>query len=424
MWKNVTENNILNAGGQIMVSIGTPLSNGATRVLLCGAGELGKEVAIELQRLGVEVIAVDRYKNAPAMQVAHRSYVISMLDGDALRQVIEKEQPHYIVPEIEAIATGTLLELEAEGFAVVPTAKAAKLTMNREGIRRLAAEDLGLQTSPFQFADTKEQFLQAIEAIGFPCVVKPIMSSSGKGQSTLRTQGDVEPAWEYAQEGGRAGAGRVIVEGFIDFDYEITLLTVRHCAYSATEEGATTVADTTTFCEPIGHRQEAGDYRESWQPQAMTEKAKCAAQEMAKTVTDALGGRGIFGVELFVKGDDVIFSEVSPRPHDTGLVTLISQDLSEFALHARAILGLPVPTIRQYGPAASAVILVEGASQNIRYPELQNALMVPDTQLRLFGKPEVDGARRMGVALALGDDIHHAVEKAKKSASAIKPELL
>ena len=401
-----------------MVSIGTPLSDGATRVLLCGAGELGKEVAIELQRLGVEVIAVDRYENAPAMQVAHRSYVISMLDGDALRNVIEKEQPHYIVPEIEAIATDTLLELEAEGFTVVPTAKAAKLTMNREGIRRLAAEDLGLQTSPFQFSDTKEQFLQAVETIGFPCVVKPIMSSSGKGQSTLKKQDDVELAWVYAQEGGRAGAGRVIVEGFVDFDYEITLLTVRHCSYATTED------TTTTFCEPIGHRQVAGDYRESWQPQAMTEKAKYAAQEMAKAVTDALGGRGIFGVEIFVKGDDVIFSEVSPRPHDTGLVTLISQDLSEFALHARAILGLPVPTIRQHGPAASAVILVEGASQNIRYPELQNALMVPDTQLRLFGKPEVDGARRMGVALALGDDIHQAVEKAKTSASAIKPELL
>lgn len=398
-----------------MVSIGTPLSNGATRVLLCGAGELGKEVAIELQRLGVEVIAVDRYKNAPAMQVAHRSYVISMLDGEALRQVIEKEQPHYIVPEIEAIATDTLLELEAEGFTVVPTAKAAKLTMNREGIRRLAAEDLGLQTSPFQFADTKEQFLQAIETIGFPCVVKPIMSSSGKGQSTLKKQSDVEPAWAYAQEGGRAGAGRVIVEGFVDFDYEITLLTVRHCSSEREVE--------TTFCEPIGHRQEAGDYRESWQPQAMTEKAKSAAQKMAKAVTDALGGRGIFGVELFVKGDEVIFSEVSPRPHDTGLVTLISQDLSEFALHARAILGLPVPTIRQYGPAASAVILVEGTSREIRYPGLQNALMVPDTQLRLFGKPEVDGARRMGVALALGDDIDHAVEKAKASADAITPEL-
>ena len=411
-----------------MVSIGTPLSNGATRVLLCGAGELGKEVAIELQRLGVEVIAVDRYENAPAMHVAHRSYVISMLDGDALRQVIEKEQPHYIVPEIEAIATDTLLELEAEGFTVVPTAKAAKLTMNREGIRRLAAEDLGLKTSPFQFADTKAQFLLAVEKIGFPCVVKPIMSSSGKGQSTLKKQSDVETAWVYAQEGGRAGAGRVIVEGFIDFDYEITLLTVRHSTYDGTGDSATTATTTatttTTFCEPIGHRQEAGDYRESWQPQAMSEKAKCAAQEMAVAVTDALGGRGVFGVEIFVKGDEVIFSEVSPRPHDTGLVTLISQDLSEFALHARAILGLPVPTIRQYGPAASAVILVEGTSQNIRYPELQNALMVPDTQIRLFGKPEVDGARRMGVALALGDDIHHAVEKAKMSANAITPELL
>ncbi|PCJ45489.1 MAG: phosphoribosylglycinamide formyltransferase 2 [Moraxellaceae bacterium] len=394
-----------------MVSIGTPLTDGATRVLLCGAGELGKEVAIELQRLGVEVIAVDRYENAPAMQVAHRSYVISMLDGDALRAVIEKEQPHYIVPEIEAIATATLVELEAEGFTVIPTARAAQLTMNREGIRRLAAEELGLATSPFQFADTKQQFLDAIEAIGLPCVVKPIMSSSGKGQSTVKQCSEVESAWEYAQQGGRAGAGRVIVEGFVDFDYEITLLTVRH-------------SSGTTFCEPIGHRQEKGDYRESWQPQAMSLEAKDAAQSMAQSITDALGGRGIFGVELFVKGDEVIFSEVSPRPHDTGLVTLISQDLSEFALHARAILGLPIPSIRQFGAAASAVILVEGTSSNVVYPQLQNALTQPDTQLRLFGKPEVSGARRMGVALALGTDIDAAVEKAKNSAAAVLPELL
>lgn len=390
-----------------MVSIGTPLSEGATRVLLCGAGELGKEVAIELQRLGVEVIAVDRYENAPAMQVAHRSHVLSMLDGDALRAVIELEQPHYIVPEIEAIATDTLLKLEAEGFTVVPTAKAAKLTMNREGIRRLAAEELALTTSPFQFADTKEQFLAAIDVVGLPCVVKPIMSSSGKGQSTVKVRQDVESAWEYAQQGGRAGAGRVIVEGFVDFDYEITLLTVCH-------------ASGVTFCEPIGHRQELGDYRESWQPQCMSPVAKRAAQDMAEAVTKALGGRGIFGVELFVKGDEVIFSEVSPRPHDTGLVTLISQDLSEFALHARAILGLPVPTIRQFGPAASAVILAEGQSQNIEYSQLQNALVQPDTQLRLFGKPEVDGVRRMGVALAIGDDVSQAIDKAKESAAAIK----
>lgn len=396
------------------VTIGTPLSEGATRVLLCGAGELGKEVAIELQRLGVEVIAVDRYENAPAMQVAHRSHVVSMLDGDALRAIIEQEQPHYIVPEIEAIATDTLLELEAEGFTVIPTAKAAQLTMNREGIRRLAAEELGLATSPFQFADTKEQFLASISAIGFPCVVKPIMSSSGKGQSTVKTEADVESAWAYAQEGGRAGAGRVIVEGFVDFDYEITLLTVRHGLNDDVS---------TTFCDPIGHRQEAGDYRESWQPQEMSSNAKEAAQNMAKAVTEALGGRGIFGVELFVKGDDVIFSEVSPRPHDTGLVTLISQDLSEFALHARAILGLPIPVIRQRGPAASAVILVEGQSSDILYPQLQHALAQPDTQLRLFGKPEVSGARRMGVSLALGSDIDNAIEKAKESAASVKPVL-
>jgi len=394
-----------------VISIGTPMSEGATRVLLCGAGELGKEVAIELQRLGVEVIAVDRYANAPAMQVAHRSHVISMLDGDALRWVIDVEKPHYIVPEIEAIATDTLVELESEGYTVVPTAKAAQLTMNREGIRRLAAEELGVSTSPYQFADTKESFLLAVAEIGMPCVVKPIMSSSGKGQSTIRGQQEVEAAWEYAQEGGRAGAGRVIVEGFVDFDYEITLLTVRH-------------VDGTSFCEPIGHRQQDGDYRESWQPQAMSVQARAEAQRVAQRVTEALGGRGIFGVELFIKGDEVIFSEVSPRPHDTGLVTLVSQDLSEFALHARAILGLPIPSIRQFGPAASAVILAEGNSSSITYPCLEQALAQPDTQLRLFGKPEVSGVRRMGVVLALGDDIDEAVSKAKAAAAVVTPELL
>ncbi|MCP5016675.1 MAG: formate-dependent phosphoribosylglycinamide formyltransferase [Ketobacter sp.] len=380
-------------------TLGTPLSSSATRVLMCGCGELGKEVVIELQRLGCEVIAVDRYANAPAMQVAHRSHVISMLDGAALRAVIEQEQPHFIVPEIEAIATDTLLELEQEGFTVVPTARAASLTMNREGIRRLAAEELGLKTSPYRFAATKEQYLEAIDAIGLPCVVKPIMSSSGKGQSTLKSAADIEQAWDYAQAGGRAGAGKVIVEGFVDFDFEITLLTVRH-------EGGT------TFCAPIGHRQEEGDYRESWQPQPMSEQALQKAQQVGVAITEALGGRGLFGVELFIKGDEVIFSEVSPRPHDTGMVTMISQDLSEFALHARAILGLPIPVIRQFGPAASAVILVKGASTTMRYGNLTEALREPDTQLRLFGKPEINGSRRLGVALALAEDVNTAVDKA------------
>lgn len=390
-----------------MTTIGTPLSPTATRVLLCGSGELGKEVVIELQRLGCEVIAVDRYPNAPAMQVAHRSHVISMLDGVALRKVIESEKPHYIVPEIEAIATDTLVELEREGYTVVPTARAAQLTMNREGIRRLAAEELALKTSPYRFASTHKEYLEAIAAIGLPCVVKPIMSSSGKGQSTVKTQADIEKAWHYAQEGGRAGAGKVIIEGFVDFDFEITMLTVRH-------EGGT------TFCEPIGHRQEKGDYRESWQPQPMNPKALQKAQDMARTITDALGGRGIFGVELFVAGDEVIFSEVSPRPHDTGMVTLISQDLSEFALHARAILGLPIPAIRQLGPAASAVILVEGESTRMTYGNLQEALAEPDTQLRLFGKPEVKGSRRLGVGLALGDNVDAAVAKALRVAGAVR----
>lgn len=389
-----------------MITIGTPLSPAAKKVLLCGAGELGKEVAIELQRLGVEVIAVDRYANAPAMQVAHRSHVINMLDGAALRAVIEAEKPDLIVPEIEAIATDTLAELETEGFTVIPTAKATQLTMNREGIRRLAAEELGLATSAYHFAQTRDEYLAAVKDIGLPCVIKPIMSSSGKGQSLLRDANDIDKAWEYAQEGGRAGKGKVIVEGFVDFDFEITLLTVRH-------------RDGTSFCAPIGHRQEDGDYRESWQPQAMTSAALSAAQAMAEKVTTALGGRGLFGVEFFIKGDEVIFSEVSPRPHDTGLVTLMSQDLSEFALHARAILDLPIPAIRQNGPSASSVILVSGESRNVQFGNLEKALASADTQLRLFGKPEVSGSRRMGVALALADSIEQARSIANTCAAAV-----
>lgn len=393
-----------------MPRIGTPLSSSATRVLLCGCGELGKEVVIELQRLGCEVIGVDRYANAPAIQVAHRSHVIDMLDGAALRAVIEKEQPHYIVPEIEAIATATLVELEAEGFNVVPTARAAQLTMNREGIRRLAAEELGLPTSPYHFSDTFEDYAAAVKSVGYPCVVKPIMSSSGKGQSVLKSDADLQRAWDYAQEGGRAGKGRVIVEGFIDFDYEITLLTVRHVGG-------------TSFCAPIGHRQENGDYQESWQPQPMSPKALAESERVALAVTEALGGRGLFGVELFVKGDQVWFSEVSPRPHDTGLVTLISQELSEFALHARAILGLPIPVIRQMGPSASAVILVEGNSQQASFANLGAALSEQDTALRLFGKPEVKGQRRMGVALARDESIEAARAKALRSAQAVRVQL-
>lgn len=393
------------------VVLGTPLSSNAKKVLLCGAGELGKEVAIELQRLGVEVIAVDRYENAPAMQVAHRSYVISMLDGDALRRVIEAEKPDMIVPEIEAIATDTLAQLEKEGFTIIPTAKATQLTMNREGIRRLAAEDLGLKTSAFEFAATKEEYLQAIKKIGLPCVIKPIMSSSGKGQSLLRDESEVDAAWDYAQEGGRAGKGKVIIEGFVDFDFEITLLTVRH--------RDTNGQMTTSFCAPIGHRQENGDYQESWQPQAMSEQALKASQYMAEKVTTALGGKGLFGVELFVKGDEVIFSEVSPRPHDTGLVTLVSQDLSEFALHARAILDLPIPSIKQNGPSASSVILVSGESQKVSFGDLDKALSIPNTQLRLFGKPEVSGTRRMGVALAVGESIEQAKDLAIKCSSSV-----
>ncbi len=393
-----------------MTTLGTPFSPSATKVLLCGSGELGKEVVIELQRFGCEVIACDRYEHAPAMQVADRSYTFSMLDGNELRRVIEQERPDYIVPEIEAISTDTLVALEAEGFTVIPTANAARLTMNREGIRRLAAEELGLPTSPYRFVDNREDFERAVAEIGIPCVVKPIMSSSGKGQSTIHTPEDIDKSWRYAQEGGRAGAGRVIVEGFVEFDYEITQLTVRH------DQG-------TVFCLPIGHRQEQGDYQESWQPQPMSDTALQRAQAIAKQVTDALGGRGIFGVELFIKGDDVYFSEVSPRPHDTGMVTMISQDLSQFALHARAILGLPIPNIVQHGPSASAVILVEGDSGNLRYANLETALRQPDTQLRLFGKPEVKGKRRMGVALARGADVEEARRKASQVASTVTIEL-
>jgi len=398
-----------------MTTIGTPFSPTATRVLLCGSGELGKEVAIELQRLGCEVIAVDRYENAPAMQVADRSHVISMLDGDALRRVIEEEKPALIVPEIEAIATDTLAALESEGFNVVPTARATQLTMNREGIRRLAAETLNVPTSTYRFAASEEEYQAAVEEIGLPCLVKPIMSSSGKGQSFVRSADKVADAWAYAQEGGRAGKGKVIVEGFVDFDFEITLLTIRH-----NDGNGNTV---TSFCEPIGHRQEDGDYQESWQPQAMTEAALKRAQEIAEKVTTDLGGRGLFGVELFVKGDEVIFSEVSPRPHDTGLVTLISQDLSEFALHARAILGLPIPAIRQVGPSASSVLLVAGDSDKMQFANLTAALMRADTQIRLFGKPEVAGKRRLGVALALGSDVDAARNTANAVISDITVEL-
>ncbi len=389
-----------------MPRIGTPLSASAIRVLLCGSGELGKELVIELQRLGVEVIAVDRYADAPAMQVAHRHHVLNMLDGAALRAVIELEQPHYIVPEIEAIATATLVELEAEGFSVIPSARAAQLTLSREGIRRLAAEELGLPTSPYEFADTLEAYRAAVARIGYPCVVKPIMSSSGKGQSLLNSAADLQAAWDYAQQGGRTGKGRVIVEGFVDFDYEITLLTVRHVAG-------------TCFCAPVGHRQVHGDYHESWQPQAMSRAALAESQRVALAVTEALGGRGLFGVELFIKGDQVWFSEVSPRPHDTGLVTLISQELSEFALHARAILGLPIPNIRQLGASASAVILVEGESNQVSFGNLAAALSEPDTALRLFGKPQVVGQRRMGVALARDESIDLARAKAVRAAQAV-----
>ena len=393
-----------------MTTIGTPFSPTATKVVLCGSGELGKEFVIELQRYGVEVIALDKYANAPAMQVADRSYVVSMLDGQALREIIEREKPNYIVPEIEAIATQTLLELEKEGYNVIPTAKATWLTMNREGIRRLAAEELGLPTSPYRFAATEEEFREAVKVIGMPCVVKPIMSSSGHGQSVVRSEADIDPAWHYAQEGGRAGAGKVIVEGFVDFDYEITQLTVRHIGG-------------TSFLEPVGHVQKDGDYRESWQPQAMSPAAKAKAQDIARRITDALGGRGIFGVELFVKGDDVIFSEVSPRPHDTGMVTMITQDLSQFSLHARAVLGLPIPNIRFLGPGASRAVVVEGDSTQLAFSNLDKVLEQPDTQLRLFGKPEVHGHRRMAVLLARAESVSEAREKTGRMMENLKVSL-
>lgn len=385
-----------------MTTLGTPLTPKATKVMMLGSGELGKEVVIELQRLGVEVIAVDRYENAPAQQVAHRAYTISMLDGAALRALVEKEKPDFIVPEVEAIATDTLVELEQEGYQVIPTAKAAKLTMNREGIRRLAAEELGLNTSPYRFVDNFEQFKQSIAEIGIPCVVKPIMSSSGHGQSVIKAESDIQAAWDYAQQGGRAGGGRVIVEGFIQFDYEISLLTVRHI-------------HGTSFLPPIGHIQIDGDYRESWQPQAMSEKALSKAQEVAEKITTALGGRGIFGVELFICGDEVIFNEVSPRPHDTGMVTLISQELSEFALHARAILGLPIPNIELISPSTSKAIVVEGKSNQVTFGNLAKVLSEPNTNLRLFGKGEVNGHRRLGVVLARDESVEKALAKARRA---------
>ena len=394
-----------------MTRIGTVLSPIAHKALLLGSGELGKEVAIELMRMGVEVVACDKYADAPAMQVAHRSYVLNMLDGGKLREIIELEKPDHIIPEIEAIATPTLVELEKEGYHVTPTARAAWLTMNREGIRRLAAEELGITTSPYRFASTEQEFRDAVAAIGVPCVVKPIMSSSGHGQSVVRSVGDIDHAWQVAQEGGRAGAGRVIVEGFIDFDYEITLLTVRSISG-------------TRFCEPIGHIQVDGDYRYSWQPQAMSQAARQQAQEIARRVTDALGGYGIFGVEMFVKGDDVIFSEVSPRPHDTGMVTMISQDLSEFALHARALLGLPVPEIRFYGPSASRAVVVEGDTNRFEMEGIERVLEEPGTQMRIFGKPEVCGHRRMAVILATADTVEEARAKAERAYGKLKVTLL
>ena len=392
------------------IALGTPLTSGACRVLLCGAGELGKEVVIELQRLGVEVIAVDRYADAPAMQVAHRSHVVDMRDPAALRAVVELERPALIVPEIEAIATGELVALEREGYRVIPTAQAVNLTMDREGIRRLAAQELGLPTSDYRFAGTAAEYMAAADEIGLPLVVKPVMSSSGKGQSVVTHAADLATAWEYAQSGGRGGQGRVILEAFVDFDYEVTLLTVRH-------------RDGTSFCAPIGHRQADGDYRESWQPQPMSPAAWDRAQEIASTVTNELGGYGVYGVELFVAGDEVWFSEVSPRPHDTGLVTLVSQNLSEFALHVRAILGLPIPTIRQLGPAASAVILAEGDADSVDYVGVDAALVEADTELRLFGKPGLAGRRRMGVALAKGDSVDDARAKAVRAAAAVHVRL-
>ena len=385
-----------------MAKIGSVFTPVGRKALLLGSGELGKEVAIELQRYNVEVVACDRYPSAPAMQIAHRCHVLNMLDGEALRKVIEEERPDHIIPEVEAIATPTLVELEKEGFHVTPTARAAWLTMNREGIRRLAAEELGLLTSPYRFASNRDEFVAAVKEIGIPCVVKPVMSSSGHGQSTIKKESDIDEAWKIAQEGGRAGAGRVIVEGFINFDYEITLLTVRSVSG-------------TTFCQPIGHVQVDGDYRYSWQPQAMSPKALESAREIARKITDALGGYGIFGVELFIKGDTVIFSEVSPRPHDTGMVTMISQDLSEFALHARALLGLPVPSIRFFGPSASRAIVVEGDTDKVEFDNLEKVLEEPGVQIRIFGKPEIKGHRRMGVILAQADTVQEAIDKSERA---------
>ena len=390
-----------------MTKIGTPLTSVAKKALLCGSGELGKELAIELQRYGVEVIALDRYENAPAMQIAHRSHTLSMLDGKKLREIIELEKPDHIIPEVEAIATPTLVELEKEGYHVTPTASAALLTMNREGIRRLAAETLGLPTSKYKFADNYEEFVEAVRTVGIPCVVKPVMSSSGHGQSTVKCEEDIDKAWHISQDGGRAGAGRVIVEAFVKFDYEITLLTVRHCAG-------------TTILEPVGHHQVDGDYRESWQPQAMSPAALAKAKEIATAITGALGGYGIFGVEMFIKGDEVIFSEVSPRPHDTGMVTMISQDLSEFALHARALLGLPVPSVRFYGPSASKAIVVEGDTDKVEFGNLEKVLEEEGVQIRLFGKPEVKGHRRFGVILATDDTVEKALAKAERAYSKLE----
>lgn len=394
-----------------MTTIGTPFTPSGRKALLLGSGELGKEVALELQRYGVEVIACDKYANAPAMQVANRCHVFDMLDGAELRRIVELERPDHIIPEIEAIATPTLVELEREGFNVTPTAHATLLTMNREGIRRLAAEELGITTSPYRFASTHDEFIAAVEAIGIPCVVKPVMSSSGHGQSTIKSADQIEAAWDEAQHGGRAGAGRVIVEGFVDFDYEITMLTVRSCSGTA-------------FCEPVGHIQVNGDYRYSWQPQPMSTAALTAAQEIARKVTTALGGYGIFGVELFVKGDEVIFSEVSPRPHDTGMVTMISQDQSEFALHARAVLGLPVPTIRFFGPSASRAVVVEGDSREVQFGNLDQVLAEEGTQMRIFGKPEVKGHRRMAVILATAESVEAARQKAERAYQKLQVKVL
>ena len=394
-----------------MVKIGTTLSPVGRKALLCGSGELGKEVAIELQRYGIEIVALDKYANAPAMQIAHRSYVLSMLDGDRLREIIEAEKPDYIIPEIEAIATPTLVELEKEGYNVIPTAKAAWLTMNREGIRRLAAEELGLPTSPYRFAAPREEFEAAVKEIGTPCVVKPVMSSSGHGQSVCHSEEEIDRSWTIAQEGGRAGAGRVIVEGFVKFDYEITLLTVRH-------------AGGTTVLKPIGHHQVDGDYRESWQPQPMSAVAIAKAEEIARKVTGALGGYGIFGVELFICGDEVLFSEVSPRPHDTGMVTMISQDMSEFALHARAVLGLPIPSVRFYRPSASKAIVVEGDSDKVVFGNLEEVMAEEDVQVRIFGKPEVVGHRRLGVILASADMVEEALAKAERAYAKLQVEVL